>query len=165
MMQRLLWSGIIVIAFGVGLAAGLVQWSDRAATPEIASEIETRVSDLQRQLVGLQQQLAAKEDEIAELRRRIHMVPVASTRSAEGATQAPARQTPVQILSAEADNATQEAQPEAENPPPPSEDTALAHFHHYLDETPQACHGKNVGGVPGLCWTDFALLANRHYTR
>lgn len=135
MMQRFLWSGIIVIVFGVGLAAGLIQRSGGASAPEIVSDIETHVSALQRQLVALQQQLAAKEDEIAELRQRVHMAAVVSTGSAKGAIQAPASQTPVQTQSAKVDNATQQAQPAAESPQTPSEDTAMAHFQHYLDET------------------------------
>jgi len=67
-MQRFIWFGIIVIAFGVGLAAGLVPRSGYVSDQPTAVDGQAHVTALQRQLAELQQQLAAKEAELSELR-------------------------------------------------------------------------------------------------
>lgn len=131
-MQRLIWSGMIVIAFGVGLAIGVVQRSGEDGKPPTVSEIEARVTALQRQLTGLQEQLAAKEDALAHLRQRVQITLTPSPGPVMGRASSPVDDKPAPSQPATTDDATEG---DTENPPRQSEEVALAHFYQYLDET------------------------------
>lgn len=141
-MQRYLWVGIVVVALGVGLATGLGLQAERPGRLKPAADMQTRLTELQRQLLAstqqiraLQQQLADKEAALARLRVSALTAAVAPVNTATALSQAHTESTTTRrsvndrtdtVLDAEAGEKPSEA---------PDENAALTQFYQYLDDT------------------------------
>ncbi len=132
-MQRLLWAAIIVGALGVGLAAGVGLRFNAADDLQPNRDLSAQVATLQRRLVDLQQQLAAKEKALASLQLGLRTaVPAPAVATARQTTSEPEQQA-VETQPGELKVIAE--QDEAEASEPADQATALAHFYQYLDET------------------------------
>jgi len=109
------------IIFAAGAAIGLI-WN--MPVPREAAELQVVIDESHRQNKALLGQIRTHEAELATLRQRLPVAPLAMV----GPALAPGRDAPTTEIEDKADADKNET-------PPATEETALDRFHQYLDET------------------------------